>query len=218
MDTLSKHIAAIREDYIMNTLDEKDAGVDPVSFFEKWFSEAENAEISEVNAMTLATVDSNGFPHARIVLLKGIENGSFVFYTNYNSAKGHDMSANNKVAAVFFWKELQRQVRIEGLVSKIDPLISDEYFASRPYGSQIGAIASPQSSPIESRTFLEKEIATLKLQYPENTKVPRPAHWGGYVIIPHRIEFWQGRASRLHDRVIFKRDASGNWGKQRLAP
>lgn len=218
MDSLSKHIAAIREDYIMNTLDEKDAGADPVSFFKKWFQEAEHAAVTEVNAMTLATISAEGFPHARIVLLKGIEDEQFVFYTNYHSRKGQDLAQNARVAVVFFWKELQRQVRVEGTVQQVAASVSDEYFASRPYTSQIGALVSPQSTIIANRDVLEDRLAALLKEYPEGSIVPRPQHWGGYAIQPTKIEFWQGRASRLHDRIVFERNDAAQWTKYRLAP
>lgn len=207
----------IRQDYSLARLDEDSAGNDPVLFFIKWFSEAIDAEISEVNAMTLATVDATGKPHARIVLLKGLENGGFTFFTNYNSAKGNQVAENNHVALLFFWKELERQVRVEGIITKLSPEASDEYYHSRPEGSRIGAWASPQSTVIPSREVLEVNYAQLARQY-QDGNIPRPEHWGGYQVIPHTIEFWQGRSSRLHDRIRFRQDEKGVWLRERLAP
>lgn len=201
----------------MAALDEAAAGDDPISFFRQWFSEAQAAAITEVNAMALATVDAVGQPHARIVLLKGLDDQGFVFFTNYQSAKGHDLSTNPRSALVFFWKELERQVRIEGIATSVSEAESDAYFQSRPPGSRIGAWASPQSQVISSRTVLEDRSHDLEQQYKEGD-IPRPPHWGGYRIIPNTIEFWQGRSSRLHDRIRFLREASGQWRKERLAP
>jgi pyridoxamine 5'-phosphate oxidase len=214
MDLNSKNIAAIRQDYCLSSLDELETGDDPVLFFTRWFSEAEQSDCLEVNAMTLATVDEFGKPHARIVLLKGIEEGAFIFFSNYQSHKGMQMSANNNAALVFFWPELQRQVRIEGSVSKLSEAASDEYFYSRPISSQIGAVASPQSQKIESRKQLEDKVAKLA---GSTDKVKRPVHWGGYALNPVSIEFWQGRSSRLHDRILFEK-MEGEWLKCRLAP
>ncbi|WP_222164904.1 pyridoxamine 5'-phosphate oxidase [Edaphocola aurantiacus] len=215
MDSFSKNIANIRQDYCQATLSESETGNDPVLFFTRWFEEAQHAECIEVNALTLATVDASGKPHARIVLLKGLEKGSFVFFTNYHSDKGHELAANPHASMVFFWPELQRQVRIEGLISKVDPAYSDEYFYSRPLGSQIGAIASPQSQRIADRSVLEESLAAVAAQ----GDVKRPAHWGGYQLKPQRIEFWQGRASRLHDRIVFEQTEEGSsWTQYRIAP
>jgi len=194
LSSTSSHIADIRKDYRLAALDESVAGQEPLSFFRHWFDEAEKAQIDEVNAMTLATVDEHGYPHARIVLLKGLDEG-FVFFTNYDSAKGRQLATRPSVAVVFFWKELERQVRIEGVVEKTAITESDAYFNSRPTGSRIGAWASPQSAPI-----------------------PRPEHWGGYRILPQRIEFWQGRSNRLHDRIVFEKEGQSSWSKYRLAP
>jgi len=216
MNQTSERIAQIRQDYRMASLSEDQAGDDPVSFFEQWFKEAEAASVQEVNAMTLATVGHMGRPHARIVLLKGIEPGGFVFYTNYDSAKGQQIAANHHAALVFFWREIERQVRIEGILEKVTPGESDEYFSQRPRGSQIGAIASPQSRHISDRTVLEHNVADLEKKF-ENKQVRRPEHWGGYRLKPDLIEFWQGRSSRLHDRVVFEKKQQG-WEKYRLAP
>jgi pyridoxamine 5'-phosphate oxidase len=171
---------------------------------------------SYMNRMTFATADSDGKPSARIVLLKGFDENGFVFYTNYESRKANDLVENPQAAAVFFWAELERQVRIEGIVSKIDTETSEEYFHSRPIGSQIGAIASPQSSVITDRSILEEKVSMLTAQY-EGKVIPKPDNWGGYLIEPKRIEFWQGRSSRLHDRIIYD-FIEGSWKISRLAP
>lgn len=213
----SVHIAHIRQDYTLAALDEGVTGNDPVAFFLKWFGEAQEAQISEVNAMTLATVDEENKPHARIVLLKGIENGGFTFFTNYNSAKGQQINAHDNAALLFFWKELERQVRIEGTIHKISGEASDTYFHSRPEGSRIGAWASPQSQPIADRQILDDNYQNYQQQFADGN-IPRPPHWGGYVVIPQSIEFWQGRSSRMHDRILFTLQAQGKWEKSRLAP
>jgi len=214
---LSSHgidIAGIRKDYRLAALDETIAGDDPIAFFNKWFAEANVAEISEVNAMTLATIDKNNAPHARIVLLKGLDDG-FVFYTNYDSAKGHELGVNSKAALVFFWKELERQVRIEGIAEKVSEKESDIYFFSRPQGSRLGAWASPQSQIIPNRDILDRNYIKFQEQYKND--IPRPLFWGGYRIIPNMIEFWQGRSNRMHDRIQFTIN-DGAWKKHRLAP
>lgn len=218
MQPLSQHIAAIREDYQRASLDAQDAGNDPLAFFGKWFAEAEAAAVTEVNAMTLATADAEGRPHARIVLLKGLDNAGLTFFTNYDSAKGHQLAAQPYAAAVFFWKELERQVRIEGMVERVSGDESDAYFHSRPAGSRIGAWASPQSRKITGREVLEASQAAFNDRF-TGGDIPRPEHWGGYRLTPRLIEFWQGRSSRLHDRIVFERTASGaGWQRYRLAP
>lgn len=199
------------------SLDEQDLGPDPIVFFKKWFDEADNAQVNEVNAMTLATVDENSIPHARIVLLKGLDQSGFTFFTNYQSNKGKNLAVNPHAALVFFWPELERQVRIEGRIEKVTEKESDDYYRVRPRGSRLGAWASPQSSVIESRKILEENEAKFLALF-ENKEIPRPEHWGGYRLLPKRIEFWQGRASRLHDRICFERDAANNWQIFRLAP
>ncbi|NDC42390.1 MAG: pyridoxamine 5'-phosphate oxidase [Chitinophagia bacterium] len=209
--------ADIRQDYTLGALDEQTTGDDPVVFFREWFRQAMECQITEVNAMTLATCSSDGRPHARTVLLKGIEHAGFAFYTNYNSAKGNEIAANSHVALLFFWKELERQVRVEGTVIQLPAEESDAYFNSRPEGSKIGAWASPQSQVITTREILEANVARYSQQF-AGTTIPRPAHWGGYLVIPKSIEFWQGRSSRLHDRILFTRNANGGWDKCRLAP
>ncbi|MCD6012158.1 MAG: pyridoxamine-phosphate oxidase [Flavipsychrobacter sp.] len=213
---MSLNIADIRREYMLEALDEEVAGLDPIAFFKKWFSEAESAQITDINAMTLATVDANAAPHARIVLLKGLDEEGFVFFTNYDSAKGTEMSANQNVALAFYWKELERQIRIEGKVGKVDEAESNTYFQSRPAGSKIGAWASPQSKKITHRNILDTNYSKYEAEF-SNIDIPRPPHWGGYRVIPNHIEFWQGRASRMHDRIVFTKE-KGNWERHRLAP
>ncbi len=213
----SVNIADIRKDYKLAALDEETAGLDPFVFFSKWFSEAEAAQITEINAMTLATVDIRMQPHARIVLLKGLDSEGFVFFTNYESAKGREIESSPHVALVFFWKELERQVRIEGYIEKIDEAESNAYFQSRPAGSRIGAWASPQSKKIAHRSIIELNYAKYQEEFPD-LNIPRPEHWGGYRVMPHHIEFWQGRTSRMHDRILFEKNDTGNWERHRLAP
>lgn len=216
MNASSADIAAIRKDYQLAALDEVHVGDDPLSFFAKWFQEARASQVNEVNAMTLATVDANGKPHARIVLLKGLDAEGFVFFTNYNSAKGSDLLTHPFAALVFFWPELERQVRVEGKVEKVTGAESDTYFQSRPDGSKLGAWASPQSQKIEDRDILDASYKKYLTEF-TGSDIPRPDHWGGYRIIPEKIEFWQGRSSRMHDRIVFSRSDAG-WAKFRLAP
>jgi len=211
----SSDIAAIRTDYQRAALDESVVGDDPLVFFERWFLEAQSAAVPEVNAMTLATVDAQNKPHARIVLLKGLDPEGFVFFTNYDSAKGNDLDARPYAALVFFWQELERQGRIEGNVVRVTDEESDTYFRSRPEGSRIGAWSSPQSQVIPDRSVLENNYHTYERQFAGN--IPRPPHWGGYRVVPSRIEFWQGRSSRMHDRIVFMLAGSA-WQKFRLAP
>ena len=213
----SRDIADIRTDYTLAALDEATAGDDPILFFRKWFKEAEAAHITEVNAMTLATVDATAAPHARIVLLKAVDERGFTFFTNYDSAKGTEMSANPNVALMFFWKELERQVRIEGTIERVSNQESDTYFHSRPVGSRVGAWASTQSQPIPDRHILDANYKEYELKF-AGKDIPRPEHWGGYRVLPVGVEFWQGRASRMHDRILFSKDDKGKWGKSRLAP
>ena len=214
---MAVNIADIRKNYSQKKLSEKKAEADPMKQFAKWWKQAVESKIDEVNAMTLATASSDGIPAARIVLLKGVEENGFIFFTNYESFKGQQLSENPKACLVFFWKELERQVRITGLVEKISTAASDAYFHSRPAASQVGAIASPQSRIIENREWLDAHYKGLRKQLKEET-IQRPEHWGGYIVKPVIIEFWQGRPSRLHDRLQYSLEENGKWKIERLAP
>ena len=216
MELTRENLQNLRQDYRVASLSEIDVDADPILQFKKWFSDAVDAQLYEPNVMTFATADSDGKPSARIVLLKGFDENGFVFYTNYESKKAADLIENPQAAAVFFWAELERQVRIEGIVSKVDKAVSEAYFHSRPIGSQIGAIASPQSSVITDRSILEEKVVVLTAQY-EGKEIPKPDNWGGYLIEPKHIEFWQGRSSRLHDRITYD-FIEGSWKISRLAP
>lgn len=209
-------LAAIRQDYSRHSLSPEDCLPDPLAQFSHWLDEAIVAEVNEPTAMHLATAGHDGRPSARLVLLKGIETGAFVFYSNYASRKGEQLAANPFAALTFFWPELERQVRIEGRVEKTSAEISDAYFASRPYQSRIGAWASLQSQVLDGTATLVARAAGFAAKY--LTGVPRPPQWGGYALTPDRVEFWQGRPSRLHDRVVYLSDAEGKWVKQRLYP
>ena len=210
-------IADIRKDYQLQSLLESDIEKNPIDQFSTWWNQAIESQIDEVNAMTLATVDANHKPSARIVLLKEFDQNGFVFFTNYNSKKGLDMLINKNVALVFFWKELERQVRIEGTVEKVSESVSDAYFNSRPEMSRIGAWASPQSTVISSREILETNFQHYQIEF-EKKEINRPPHWGGYMVKPEVIEFWQGRSSRLHDRIVYGKDSDNEWKINRLAP
>lgn len=216
MELTKESIQNLRQDYRSATLSETDVDQNPINQFGKWFKEALEARLYEPNVMTLATADRNGKPSARILLLKEFDAQGFVFYTNYASRKGQQMEDNPFAAMVFFWAELERQVRIEGTISKVSPEESSNYFHSRPQGSQIGALASPQSNMIPSREVLEERVVELTSAY-EGRTVPRPETWGGYRLKPERIEFWQGRPSRLHDRINYT-EKNGLWLTERLAP
>ena len=209
-------ISQIRREYAGNYLNEKQVGSDPIAFFNQWFEEARQAEVIDANAMTLSTIDINGRPQGRIVLLKGVENNRFIFYTNYNSSKGKDLMANPMASLTFYYKELNRQIRVNGNVSKCSEAVSDEYFNTRPLKSRIGAWVSDQSHIIPSRIHLMRKFAEFSLKN-LGQKIKRPDHWGGYELTPDRIEFWQGRPNRLHDRIDFILE-DGKWNGARLAP
>jgi pyridoxamine 5'-phosphate oxidase len=200
---------------MLKSLLEEDVQANPIEQFSTWWTEAIDSKIDEVNAMTLSTATPDGIPSARVVLLKGFTNEGFIFFTNYLSHKGTELAKNPRAALTFYWKELERQVRIEGTVEKVSELDSDAYFQSRPAGSRIGAWASPQSTVIASRDIIEESVQKYKAQFGEN--IPRPPHWGGYIVKPVKLEFWQGRSSRLHDRIQYLRQ-NGEWRTGRLAP
>ena len=214
---ISTDLAAIRKEYRLQSLSEKDVDANPIKQFEKWFQQALASGIEEPNAMTLATSTTDGKPSARIVLLKGIKENGFVFFTNYESKKGKQIHDNPFAGIVFFWKELERQVTIQGEIKKVSEQESDEYFASRPVESRIGAWSSPQSKVIENREVLEKNVTYFTNKY-QSQNIPRPPHWGGYILIPTLIEFWQGGAGRLHDRLQYTIDTTNSWIIKRLAP
>lgn len=214
---ITTDLAAIRKDYRLQSLLEKDVDAHPVTQFEKWLQQALDSGIEEANAMTLATSTTNGKPSARVVLLKGIKENGFVFFTNYDSSKGKQMLENPFVCLVFFWKELQRQVRIEGEIKTISGKDSDEYFDTRPIESRIGAWSSPQSKVIKNREELENNVAYFTNKF-QSQNIPRPSNWGGYVLKPSLIEFWQGRPGRLHDRLQYSLNDKGSWIIERLAP
>ena len=214
---MNKNIADIRRDYSLQSLTEKNIDANPIIQFKKWWDETLNSEIIEPNAMTLATASQDGLPSARVVLLKGFGENGFVFFTNYESYKGQQLAENPKACLVFFWKEIERQVRITGLVSKISPKESDEYFDTRPESSRIGAWVSPQSQVIESREWLDQQFNALVSKM-ESSAIQRPPNWGGYIVNPVMIEFWQGRPNRLHDRIQYSIEEDGNWKIERLAP
>lgn len=214
---MQNNLAGIRKNYSQNSLTEESADKDPIKQFDRWWQEAVEAKIEEVNAMTLATASADGIPSARIVLLKEFSDRGFVFFTNYSSYKGKQLEENPKACLVFFWKEMERQVRITGIVQKIPAAESELYFHSRPAGSQIGAAISPQSSVIENREWLENKYSKLEKEI-KGGQVDRPENWGGYLVSPVLIEFWQGRPSRLHDRLEYALQENGSWKIERLAP
>ena len=225
---MSNEIADIRKDYKLASLEEADVAANPIDQFTRWWNEAVASQIDEVNAMTLATANAAGVPAARIVLLKGYNPNGFIFFTNYESDKGKNLAQNPHAALVFFWKELERQIRIEGTVQKVSAEESDRYFNSRPASSRIGAWASPQSAVIENRLVIEQNVERYSSIF-ANDSIERPDHWGGYIVKPTSIEFWQGRSSRLHDRIRYKLETSdynaatdtrsdANWKIERLAP
>ncbi|HEY9633605.1 MAG TPA: pyridoxamine 5'-phosphate oxidase [Coleofasciculaceae cyanobacterium] len=214
MDT---SVADLRKEYTLQGLSETEIRPNPFEQFKIWFNQALAAQLPEPNAMTIATATSDGKPSARMVLLKDYDERGFVFYTNYDSHKGQQLIRNPWGAIAFLWVELERQVRIEGRVEKVSAAESDEYFHSRPKGSQLGAWASNQSQVVESRQVLERRLEQLKEEY-DNKEIPRPPHWGGFRVIPDEIEFWQGRPNRLHDRLLYRRGEGGSWKIQRLSP
>ncbi|MBA6418533.1 MULTISPECIES: pyridoxamine 5'-phosphate oxidase [Pseudomonas] len=209
-------IADLRRDYTRDGLTESQAPNEPYTLFSTWFAQAVEIESTEANAMMLASVDAQGQPHLRTLLLKGFDERGFVFFTNYQSAKGEQLAAQPLAAMTFWWHDLERQVRIEGQIERVSSEESDVYFHSRPAGSRLGAWASPQSQVIAGREVLEDRLQALEVQYAEE-QPPRPPHWGGYRLVPSLIEFWQGRSSRLHDRLRYRLE-SGQWVRERLAP
>jgi pyridoxamine 5'-phosphate oxidase len=211
------NIADLRREYMRAGLAEADAHADPLAQFERWFREAEAAQVPLPNAVTLATVDAAGAPSARVVLLKAIEHGGFTFYSNYLSRKGRELAARPRGCLVFLWAELERQVRVEGAVGRVSAEESDAYFASRPLGARLSAWASSQSDTVADRPTLERALRAMRAKYGEHP--PRPPHWGGYRLAPEAVEFWQGRADRLHDRLLYRRAAgAAGWTIERLAP
>ncbi len=214
---MDRKVADLRNEYSRAGLAEADVDQDPIAQFRAWFEEALAANLHEPNAMTLATATPDGHPSARVVLLKGFDERGFVFYTNYEGRKGQEMEQNPHAALVFYWGELQRQVRIEGRVSRVPERESDSYYASRPRGSRLGAWASEQSRPVEDRSLLERRLRELETEY-EGRPVPRPAFWGGCRVEPEAVEFWQGRENRLHDRIVYRRAGDGGWEIERLQP
>lgn len=211
-------MAGLRQEYMREELEENHVSADPFEQFQQWFDGAlADEEVCEPNAMTLATATADGKPSARIVLLKGFDRRGFAFYTNYNSRKGQELADNPYAALVLWWQPQARQIRIEGRVEKLNSTESDAYFQSRPLGSQLGALASPQSQTVENRDYLEQRLQNLTEQY-RSQPIPRPAHWGGYRLNPSTIEFWQGRPNRLHDRLCYRRLSEDRWHMERLAP
>ena len=209
------NIADLRQEYMRAGLSESEVDRDPMRQFERWFEDALRAELPLVNAMTLATVGAAGKPSARVVLLKGVEGGGFVFYTNYASRKARELEAKGSACLVFMWSPLERQVRIDGTIERVSGADSDAYYKSRPLGARLSAWASPQSEAVASRKVLETAMEEARKRYGDAP--PRPLHWGGYRCLPTEIEFWQGRADRLHDRLVYKRQGTG-WTLERLAP
>jgi pyridoxamine 5'-phosphate oxidase len=214
---IMKDLQHIRTEYTKFGLDESTADKNPIAQFQKWFMEAQEAGVPEPNAMSVATVSPDGRPSVRILLLKGIENDAFVFYTNYQSKKGGHLVQNPACALTFFWPELERQVRIEGIAGRVPDNQSTTYFQSRPRGSQLGAWASPQSAPIKNRALLEERLADIEKRFKDTDSIPKPQQWGGYAVKPYMIEFWQGRPNRLHDRIEYLK-VDNSWVVNRLAP
>ncbi len=214
---MEKNIAGIRKEYQLQSLLETEVADNPFKQFNNWWDDALKSKIDEVNAMTLATVDPDGIPSARIVLLKGFDEQGFVFFTNYNSRKANDLARNNRACLVFFWKELERQVRISGIAEKISTEENIVYFNSRPDGSKIGAWASPQSLVVAGKAWLKETFDYYRERF-KHGEIPKPPHWGGYRVKPFKVEFWQGRPNRLHDRILYTLTEKGTWAIERLAP
>lgn len=215
-DQLIDQLRQLRTDYQRAILSEDQVDPDPIHQFSIWFQEALNAKVAEPNAMSLSTVNAQGRPSSRIVLIKGLEQQGITWFTHYTSKKGEELAANPYAALLFFWSELERQVRIEGKVEKISDAENDAYFHSRPRDSRIGALASEQSKTITNRAVLDDRFSNISAQYGD--QVPRPAHWGGFRLVPDYVEFWQGRSSRFHDRIAFTKNDQGVWLRQRLQP
>ncbi len=214
---MEKNIAGIRKEYQLQSLLETEVADNPFKQFNNWWDDALKSEIDEVNAMTLATVDPDGIPSARIVLLKGFDEQGFVFFTNYNSQKANDLARNNRACLVFFWKELERQVRISGIAEKVSTAENIVYFNSRPDGSKIGAWASPQSLVVAGKAWLKETFDYYRERF-KHGEIPKPPHWGGYRVKPFKVEFWQGRPNRLHDRIQYTLTEKETWAIERLAP
>lgn len=212
-----KKIEDLRIDYTKFSMDEFDLLSNPIDQFNNWFKNALNSKVSEANAMVLSTVSSQNIPSARVVLLKGVQSNGFIFYTNYDSFKGMELAENPNACLTFFWPALEQQIRVTGLVEKIDATVAEAYFHSRPRGSQISALASNQSAKIADRVILVDEVARLEKLYADTT-VPKPEFWGGYLLKPTKVEFWQGRSSRLHDRFLYEKLEDDNWQVSRLSP
>ncbi|MDA9003596.1 pyridoxamine 5'-phosphate oxidase [Flavobacteriales bacterium] len=212
-----KKIEDLRIDYTKFSMDEFDLLANPIDQFNNWFKNALNSKVSEANAMVLSTVSSQNIPSARVVLLKGVQSNGFIFYTNYDSFKGMELAENPNACLTFFWPALEQQIRVTGLVEKIDATVAEAYFHSRPRGSQISALASNQSAKIADRVILVDEVARLEKLYADTT-VPKPGFWGGYLLKPTKVEFWQGRSSRLHDRFLYEKLEDDNWQVSRLSP